>query len=301
MAIPAETLLDGWWDAIGCPRCATALGATGEGELSCPVCGERYPQEGEIVRLVTEEKARALAAFSRAYREARLQEGWPLLTPEQARALPFVAPPGYPPLYWQVRRQSYRRLVRWLAEAGVSPDGGAVADLGAGTGWLAYRLAQMGYRVIAVDASLDEAFGLGAARLYAGLSPLAGRLLLAQGDLEYPPLQAGRWGLLILNASLHYAQDLDWVLSRAARALTVGGWLVVLDTPIARRPVPGTGRGDRHLGRRELDRALSDAGLRARWIRVVRGPRWWLYRLKAGLSRSAAFAFPMVVAQKRGK
>jgi ubiquinone/menaquinone biosynthesis C-methylase UbiE len=120
--------------------------------------------------------------------------------------------------------------------------------------------------------------------------------LLAQGNLEYPPLRKGQWSLLVFNASLHYAQDLEATLVRAARTLQPGGRLIVLDTPIARRPVPGTGRGDRHLGRRELHDALVSAGLRPRRFLVWRGPRWWAYRAKSWLKRSSSFSFPMVVA-----
>jgi SAM-dependent methyltransferase len=176
------------------------------------------------------------------------------------------------------------------------PLDGPVADLGAGTGWLSFRLAQAGYRVLAVDASLDDAFGLGAAAPY--LATSGERLLLAQGNLEHPPLYRARWSLVVYNASLHYAHDLQATLARAVSALLPRGRIIVLDTPIARRPVPGTGRGDRHLGRRELEETLAGAGLSVRWLRMYRGPRWWAFRLKAWLRRSAPFSFPIVVGER---
>jgi SAM-dependent methyltransferase len=159
---------------------------------------------------------------------------------------------------------------------------------------LGFRLAQAGYRVLAVEVSLDETFGLGAAGPYVHASQ--GRLALVQGDLEHPPLQEGQWGLVVFNASLHYAKDLEAALCRAARALQPGGRVIVLDSPVSRQPVPGTGRGDRHLGHQELQDALERAGLRPRWLPILRGPRWWLYQVKTRLRRDHAFGFPMVVA-----
>jgi SAM-dependent methyltransferase len=168
-----------------------------------------------------------------------------------------------------------------------------VADLGAGIGWLSYRLTQVGYQVLAVDVSRDVDWGLRAAEKY--YLPHV-RIVLAQGDLEHPPLQANRLALILLNASLHYASDLEGALCRIAHALQPGGRLVVLDTPIARRPRQGTGPGDRHLGRQELCQALLAAGLSPRWIVIRRGARWWLHQAKAVLKRDLRFSFPMILA-----
>jgi SAM-dependent methyltransferase len=185
--------------------------------------------------------------------------------------------------------------MRVLAREGPSPDAGPATDLGAGTGWLAFRLAQAGYRVLAVEASLDADFGLQAAEVYRTRLPAG--LLSVQGDLEHPPLMDRRTSLAILNASLHYAGDLGKTLRRTAAALQPEGCLVVLDTPISRRPHPGTGMGDRHLGREELQQALLAAGLSPRWIRVPRNGRWWARQLKAWSMGDALFAFPIVWAR----
>jgi SAM-dependent methyltransferase len=243
--------------------------------------------------LLRQEDVSRLAEFSSQYREARLREGWQPLTLEQALALPEASPAGYPVLYWQVRRQSFAALMDILARQGPAPADGPVADLGAGSGWLGYRLAKAGYHTFAVEASLDKDWGLGMAeRCYLPGVPLR----LVQGNLEYPPLQAGQISLIVFNASLHYAADLDHTLRRAARALQPGGRIIILDTPVARRPRPGTGQGDRHLGREELDEALLGAGLSPRWVVVRRRARWWLYQAKTWLKRAPRFAFPLIVA-----
>lgn len=288
--------MDGiWLEALGCPCCQAALQREEGDDLLCPACSARFAAGEQPLRLLCAQDETALARFADDYRRARIQEGWPPLTHEQALALPHVCPPGQPRLYWQVRSQSFARFARFLAQAGPPPEAGPVADLGAGIGWLSYHLARSGYRVLAVDASLDTDFGLGAARRYQDAVP-KGRLVLAQGDLEHPPLRKAQWSMIVFNASLHYTRDLDATLARAAQALREGGCLVVLDTPISHHPVPGTGRGDRHLGRQELEAALLRAGLRARWLAVGRGPQWWIYRLKSWLNTGDPFSFPMLIA-----
>jgi SAM-dependent methyltransferase len=250
--------------------------------------------EGRIPVLFRGEDAGRFEAFAGRYRQARLDEGWQPLTPQQALALPYGHPPGPSALYWQVRRQSFCALMSSLARHGPSPAHGPAADLGAGNGWLSYHLAQLGYDVLAVDASLDADWGLGAAeRHYLPRVQFA----LAQGDLAHPPLQAGKVTLIVLNASLHYVKYLEDALRRIARALQPGGCLAILDTPIARQPRPGTGRGDRHLGRQELHRALLAAGLSPRWVPIRRGAAWWRHQTSAWLRRTR-FSFPMILADR---
>lgn len=286
-----------WADVLGCPRCRSRLQAGGDADrlLQCPGCGAQYSVHGQIPALLSHSDANRLARASEAYRAARVRDGWEHVTLKQAQALPYGQPAGYPRLYWLVRRQSFCVLMSLLAREGPTPATGPAADLGAGIGWLSYRLAQVGYQVVAVEASPDKDFGLGAAEINY-LSQF--HFLLVQGNLEYPPFQPETMGLILLNASLHYAADLEGTLQRAAHSLRPGGRLIVLDTPIADRPRPGTGRGDRHLGRSELEQALRRAGLNLRWIQIRRGLYWTVHQTKAFLRREPRFSFPMVVADR---
>jgi SAM-dependent methyltransferase len=283
-------------EVLGCPACRGPLEII-EGppqELRCRECGRPFRQDGQIPVLLLAETVADFDGFTRRYREAHQQEGWQPLSEGEAAALPYGWPSGQPALYWAVRRRSFCALMRILAREGPTPAHGPVADLGAGIGWLSYRLAQLGYQVLALDVSLDVHWGLGAAARYY-LSSV--HLTLAQGDLEHPPLQAEALALVVLNASLHYAADLG-VLRRIARALKPGGRLIVLDTPIAARPRLGSGQGDRHLGREELHEAFVAAGLAPRWVRIWHGTPWWLHQAKTRLKRDAPFSFPMIVADR---
>ena len=282
-------------EILGCPYCRTPLVPAGAGRLRCSECGHLFALRDGVPVLLRDEDTTRFAAFGEAYRRARLCDGWRPMRPEQARALPYGDPPGCPALYWQVRRESYGALMRLLQRRRPRPDDGVVVDLGAGVGWLSYRLSLAGYRTVAIDASLDESFGLGAALVYG--SPRV-PFLRAQGDLEWPPLRAGRIRLAILNASLHYADNLSGTLRRLAECLTPGGKLIILDTPISRVPQAGTGRGDRHLGHSELEEALRCEGFCVRWHRIVRRPHWWMHQAKAWLKRTPGFSFPMIEADR---
>lgn len=283
-------------EGLGCPCCGGALAivTAAHAAIECLRCRQDYPIREGIPELIRPENLAALQARSRRYREMRLAQGWEPLPPEHALALPFGSPPGYPAEYWRVRRQSYRAFRGWLARRGPAPAAGLVADLGAGCGWLSYRLALDGFHLVAVDANRDHAFGLGAA----GVFLTRAHFLRAQGELDRPPLRERSCSLIVFNASLHYVEDLTPALRHAARALIPGGYAVVLDTPITRRGRAGAGPGRRHLGRRELHEALSRAGLRPRWTRVRRNARWWLAQAGRWARGARPFSFPMITAER---
>ena len=285
-----------WLDVIGCPSCQHALHFdNGYGSaLACHTCSSQYPIQNERPVMLGEGDLEVLTEFNRQYKSRRLKEGWRPLTAEQFLALPFGRPPGYPTIYWQVRRQSYDALRSFLTKQGPLPAMGPVADLGAGNGWLSYNLARCGYRVMAVDSSIEEPFGLGAADSYLAHKTF----LVVQGDLNQPPLQAGKFSLVLFNASLHYAKDLYASLRRTVQALLPEGRVVILDSPMARKPRSGSGAGDRHLGRQELQDVLVAAGLRPHWISIRRGPRWWVMQLSRMARGKSPFSLPMIVAER---
>ena len=236
-----------WLHLLACPTCGGALRRQGQDVLACPACPQRFPVTGGIPSLIPQDRRVELEAFSRTYHRTRRREGWRPMGRVELLLLPDGSPKGYPPPYWKVRRQTFETFTRLLRKEVPAPQAGPMADLGAGVGWLAHRLAQAGYQTIAID------------------------------------------------ASLHYAPCLGGALQRAADALRPGGRLIILDTPITGSPRPGSGIGDRHIGRQELDRALREAGLQPRHVPVQQGLRWHAYRLRAALKGDPSFSFPMVV------
>lgn len=286
-------------DMLACPTCGGPLTHIPDG-LRCLADEALYPLHPSGIPDLRPAGTRDQAeAFAGQYRAARLAEGWRPLTPDLAQALPHADPPGFPRLYWPLRRESWIRLAQLLTGLGRAPL--PIADAGAGFPWLSHRLAGLGHTVIAFDLSADADFGLGAAELFPtavrGTPPFLGRaqFLPVLGGLAQPPLMPGAFAAVICNASLHYADDLAAAVERLARALRPGGALFVVDSPIAAAGRTDDRPGSRVLGRDEVDAALRSAGLASTWHTVRRGRLWWQHRIKIRLLRRPGFEFPIVV------
>lgn len=288
-------MVEKWLELIACPYCRSPLRLAAEDCLACSGCAADFPLQDQIPILLRQQDLAKSERFSRLYRNLRREAGWQPLSRKQLLQLPFGRPPGYPALYWRVRRQSYQALRAWLRSQEPARPQAQVADLGAGNGWLSHRLSRAGYRLMALDISLDEDFGLRAGG--PGTLPQQDYLRV-QADLQHLPLPSGSYQYLIYNASLHYAQNLADALAQARRTLLPGGFVIILDSPIAKNPPPAAGLGDRQLGAAEIQHALTEAGLQPSWKAVRRGLHWWLYQFQRRLVGQPRFHFPLVVAQK---
>ena len=174
----------------------------------------------------------ALADFAQAYAEHRAEEGRgqagedPLHLP-YPRSSPFAR-------QWAVRARTYetlaRRVVLPLSERLLKPL--RVLDLGAGSGWLSFRMALGGHSAIALDIRDDAVDGLAAADPLIALAPDRMRRLTA--SFEAIPLPPGSVDLAVFNASLHYAVDLGAALAEATRVVRPGGQIVIADSPFYR-------------------------------------------------------------------
>ena len=166
------------------------------------------------------------AAFRAEYAAHRASEGRGYAG-EALLALPYLTR-GAHARQWAVRARSFdafmRRVIRPAVRAGERPR---VLDLGAGNGWLAYRVSGAGADATAVDLRDDAVDGLAAGAPLAARAPFH-RVAATFGAL---PLRDGSYDVALFNASLHYAMDLPAVLREAARVVRPGGRLVVLDSP----------------------------------------------------------------------
>ncbi|MEO7455895.1 MAG: class I SAM-dependent methyltransferase [Gemmatimonadaceae bacterium] len=181
--------------------------------------------------------AAAERAFRREYGAHRAEEGrrMPL---SSLLELPYVRN-GPHERQWRVRARSYDTFVARVLSPAARHAGRAlrVLDLGAGNGWLSWRLARAGHDALALDVREDDVDGLGAASGF--LATPGGKFARVAASFDALPVCAGRFDLVVFNASLHYALDLRRSLDEAVRATTAGGRVVVIDSPFYARDEDG--------------------------------------------------------------
>ncbi len=221
--------------AFACPRCRSPLSGVGADSFVCSKDGLRFDRTEGIWRFLLPQRRELLAPFMRDYESIRRAEGRGSDDPAYYQALPFEDLTGRFHNDWQIRETSFRAFLRHVVEPIEARQRGPlrVLDLGAGSGWLSYRLAQRGHPVAAVDLMDNEFDGLGAHRLYDT------RFLPVQAEYDRLPLQDGQAALAIFNAALHYSTDYETTIREALRVLQSDGSLVILDTPIYRDPSSG--------------------------------------------------------------
>lgn len=169
----------------------------------------------------------AMEAFRRDYGAHRASEGRGHHGAELLQ-LPYLKA-GPLARQWQVRARTFdaflRHVLRPIAAAAGRPL--RILDLGAGNGWLSYRLAREGHSCTAIDVRDDGVDGLGAALPLLREAPFE-RLVASFEDL---PLAADFADIAVFNASLHYATNLERALAEAARLVRPGGSIAILDSP----------------------------------------------------------------------
>lgn len=281
-------MTDPWRPRFACPECCVP--ASGDDPMRCDACGRVFERQQGIYRFLPAARPHLWERFVEQYRLVREREGYRPDAPDYYRHLPSV-PHGDPAAaIWRIRRESYAHLQRHALPA-VWRGPIRILDLGAGCGWLSHRLASCGHHVVAVDRLDDERDGLGVCRHY----PVA--LTAVQADFDALPFDAGQFDLIVFDAALHYAKDPARTLDRTARALSPGGVLAVVDSPMfaddetGRSMVADEDRrlraehgvedvvrpGLGYLTFEALDRAAAALGLRSRFVPST-GPLGWRAR-----------------------
>ncbi len=221
---------------FACPACLSPLREITPLEMRCPVEGTAYRRTGEIWRMLPRDLEIDFHQFVQDYERVRQAEGRGSLDPAYYRELPFRDLSGKFAADWKIRAQSYRAF---LSEVLVPLEKGVtgplkILDLGAGNGWLSYRLALRGHVVGAVDLSTNPLDGLGAVEAY-----YEREFIPIQADYNHLPLVGNQLDLVVFNASLHYSTQYETTVCEAWRALRPGGVLAVLDSPLYHRPDSG--------------------------------------------------------------
>jgi SAM-dependent methyltransferase len=160
-----------------------------------------------ILRAVIPDRRRFYERFLVEYTAIRKAEGRGSSDPAYYLALPYRDLRGRHPDQWAIRGKTYRyfeeRVLPGL-ESGRPLD---VLDLGAGTGWMSYRLAQRQHHPVAVDITTDPLDGLGAARHFH--ARLDERFPLVEAEFERLPFADAQFDLAIFNSSIHHSAQYD--------------------------------------------------------------------------------------------
>lgn len=217
---------------LQCPRCGGSLDS--DPSLSatvCAICQFQLHERDGIWLALPPDRQQYYAQFVKDYEQIRAAEGRGSHDANYYLALPYRDLSGKNQSQWMIRACTFRYLVdRILPE--IRTTGGAhprILDVGAGNGWLSYRLALMGYRPAAVDLLVNDRDGLGAAHHYqAHLAKMFPRF---QAESTHLPFAAGQFDAVIFNASLHYAENYARTMQEAFCCLKTGGTIVVADTP----------------------------------------------------------------------
>lgn len=221
---------------LQCPQCSAALGALREDEfppeflLSCTTCRFQILNEEGIWRALPAARADYFNRFIREYQVVREAEGRGSANPQYYFALPYEDLSGHNQAQWAIRSRTYHFLERTILPQleAAKPGGMSILDLGAGNGWMSYRLTLRGHRPVAVDLAVSEGDGLAAANHYR----LRVRRLFPrfQAELDRLPFADHQFDLAIFNASFHYSENYAETLGEAIRCIRPGGSVIIADT-----------------------------------------------------------------------
>jgi len=155
------------------------------------------------------------------YLRIRRAEGRGSDDPAHYLALPFEDRSGKLQSQWAMRGRTYKYFERHILPTTPAD----ILDLGAGVGWMSYRLSLRGHRPVAVDLLTDDRDGLRAARHYPPFPKF-------EAEFDRLPFADQSFDLAVYNASLHYSSDYSRTLTEARRCLRPGGRIIVLDSPV---------------------------------------------------------------------
>jgi SAM-dependent methyltransferase len=222
---------------LRCWQCRASLAEmtpetrTGSGIRVCPSCTTVTQYRDGIWRALSPQRVDHFRNFIAEYEFIRAAEGRGSTQSEYYLSLPYKDISGCNSDQWTIRARTFRTMeqcvVAPLAKLNKRPL--RILDLGAGNGWMSYRLALRGHLPIAVDLLTNDRDGLGAAIHYnTHIHPLFPRV---QADLDRLPFASSIFDLVIFNASFHYSEDYERTFAEALRCTRPGGSIVIADTP----------------------------------------------------------------------
>jgi SAM-dependent methyltransferase len=221
---------------LQCPRCRGWISTLPHTKfvdtiLVCSDCCLKLPCDGGIWRALLPERASHFSQFISDYEFIRAAEGRGSADAEYYLALPYCDLSGNNRQQWIIRASTYRYIERHILPYVSSGNKRRlrILDLGAGNGWMSYRLALAGHAPVAVDLLTNDRDGLGAASHYQ--KQLARLFPRVQAELDVLPLMDDTFDLVIFNASFHYSEDYEKTIAEALRCTRTGGTILIADTP----------------------------------------------------------------------
>lgn len=216
---------------LQCPRCKVGIP-----ELECLECGLQLRDIGGIMHALPPERVVHYARFIEEYERIRNAEGRGSEGDDFYLGLPYKDSSGRNSHQWCIRARTFDCLIQKILKPRL-PSGAQILDLGAGNGWMSYRLALAGFRPVAVDLLTNSRDGLGAAEHYRSYLPEFFPRFRA--ELAQLPFQNRQFDAVVFNASLHYADDYEAAVREALRCVKKNGLVVISDTPWYSKDVNG--------------------------------------------------------------
>ena len=152
-----------------------------------------------------------------------------------------------------------RSWAAWSRALGLLLPPLTVADLGCGEGYLTLEIAAWAREVLGVDRSTQVLARAAALARRQGVSNVTWK----RGDIDALPLDNACVDLALLSQTLHHAKDPALVVQEAARIVTPGGRVLILDLGPHDQDWVKERLGDRWLGFEQsmLVGMMRDAGL----------------------------------------
>ena len=229
--------IDDYPISLLCWKCGTSVGPIMLGSSpvsttrSCSNCDSITPSTNNVWQTLSSQRTEYFERFISDYAFIRSAEGRGSTDSEYYLALPYQDLSRKNTPQWKIRARTFRYIQEHILTplANLQSKPLRILDLGAGNGWMSYRLALMGHLPIAVDILTNNSDGLGAAVHFN--KNLGTPFPCVQSEMDHLPFPSSSFDLTVFNASFHYSENYERTLGEALRCTRSGGAVLIADTP----------------------------------------------------------------------